>query len=178
MWELSRALLGKSEQTTKSGLAGVNYLLSDENVDPELRRLYTANLRQLIVDLLIWWIIGNWMFGSLDTSIKKYVKEVGNKNLLTAAGNTGLTLTSSILKMSTTDANFVESIFSRGKDWTPFAIKSADRLSNQIFRTITGKQDLFDFIAKSSGMGKNTEPLWESAKLAILNRKIGEKPKE
>ena len=41
--------------------------------------------------------------------------------------------------MSTTDANFADSIFGRGKDWTPFAIKSADRLSNNVLRTATGK---------------------------------------
>ena len=79
--------------------------------------------------------------------------------------------------MSTSDANFVNSIFGRGKDWTPFAIKSADRLSNNILRTITGKQDLFDFIVRSSGMGRSTEPIWESAKLSLTDRKIGEREK-
>jgi hypothetical protein len=43
--------------------------------------------------------------------------------------NTFLDLGTNILNMSTTDANFRESIFGRGKDWTPFAIKSTDRLS-------------------------------------------------
>jgi hypothetical protein len=108
-------------------------------MDPELRRFYRANLTQFIVDLLIWWLIGNLMFGSLDNLAKAKAKEIGNKNFLNASINTGTTLSTSILKMSTTDANFIDSIFSRGKDWTPFAIKSADRLSNNVYRTITGK---------------------------------------
>ena len=115
------------------------------------------------------------MLGSLDEQVKKYVKESGNKGFANASKNNALTLTSNILKMSTADANFIDSIFGRGKDWTPFAIKSADRLSNNILRTVTGKQDLFDFMVKSSGMGKSTEPIWESAKLSLTGRKIGEK---
>jgi len=32
-------------------------------------------------------------------------------------------------------------------------------------------------MVKSSGMGKSTEPLWESAKLSLTDRKIGEREK-
>ena len=175
MWELARAMNGKSDQTTKSGIKGAWYLLHDENVDPELRRLYNANLRQLFVDLIIWLLIGNLMLGSLDKQVKQYVKETGNKGFGNAIKNNTLTLTSDTLKTSTDDANFIKSIAGRGKDWTPFAIKSADRLSNNVLRTATGKQDLFDFMVKSSGMGKSTEPVWESVKLELTDRKIGER---
>ena len=115
------------------------------------------------------------MLGSLDKQVKQYVKETGNKGFGNAIKNNALTLTSDTLKTSTDDANFIQSIAGRGKDWTPFAIKSADRLSNNVLRTATGKQDLFDFMVKSSGMGKSTEPVWESVKLELTGRKIGER---
>jgi hypothetical protein len=92
-----------------------------------------------------------------------------------ALENTFLSLGTNILQMSTTDANFIDSIFARGKDWTPFAIKSTDRLSQNIVRLGTGKQDLIDFMVKSFGAAKNTQPLWDYVKLETIGRKIGQK---
>ena len=90
--------------------------------------------------------------------------------------NTMLSLGTNILDMSTTDANFIESIAGRGRDWTPFAVKSTDRLSKNIIKLGTGRQDLADFMVKSFGSAKNTQPMWDYVKLEITGRKIGQKP--
>ena len=69
------------------------------------------------------------MIGSLQEQVKDHIKTTGNTKLSNALENTFLDLGTNILNTSTDDANFLKSIFGRGKDWTPFAIKSTDRLS-------------------------------------------------
>jgi hypothetical protein len=96
------------------------------------------------------------MIGSLQEQVKDHIKTTGNDKLGNALENTFLSLGTNILEMSTSDANFRESIFGRGKDWTPFAIKSTDRLSKNIIKLGTGRQDLVDFMVKSFGAAKNT----------------------
>ena len=169
------AIWGKSELTSKSGLgAAFDILYGDNpNIDPEIRRLYQANMHQLIADLLIWLLVGEFMIGSMKEQVKDHIKTTGNTKLDNALQNTMLDLGTNILDMSTTDANFAESIFSRGKDWTPFAIKSTDRLSKNILKLGTGRQDLIDFMVKSFGAAKNTQPLWDYVKLETTGRKIG-----
>ena len=176
--ELMAAIWGKSELTSKSGLgAAFDILYGDNpNIDPEIRRLYQANMHQLIADLLIWLLVGEFMIGSMKEQVKDHIKTTGNTKLDNALQNTMLDLGTNILDMSTTDANFAESIFSRGKDWTPFAIKSTDRLSKNILKLGTGRQDLIDFMVKSFGAAKNTQPLWDYVKLETTGRKIGQKP--
>lgn len=178
--ELISAITGKSELTSESGLSAAWNILygNNPNIDPEIRRLYQANMHQLIADLLIWLLVGNLMIGSIQEQVKEHIKTTGNTKLSNSLENTFLSLGTNILEMSTTDANFKESIFGRGRDWTPFAIKSTDRLSQNIVRLGTGKQDLVDFMVKSFGAAKNTQPLWDYVKLETTGRKIGQKPED
>ena len=129
-FELMKAAVGKSDMTTKSGIAGIQDLFNNEEIDPQIRRLYSSNMRQLISDLL---------------------------------------------KASTMDANFMDSIWGRGKDWTPFSIQATDRLVNNLIRVGTGKQDLYDFLIKSNGSTNATKPMWDYVKLETVGRKIGQK---
>ena len=87
-------------------------------------------MRQLIADLLIWLLVGEFMVGSMKEQVKEHIKNTGgNTKLSNALSNTMLDLGTNILDMSTTDADFISSIAGRGRDWTPFAVKSTDRLS-------------------------------------------------
>ena len=177
-FEMYKAFRGKSDLTDNAGLSGIHDLFYSEEIDPQLRRLYSSNFRQLISDLFIWLIVGNLMLGSMETQVKEYVKSTGNKTSGNAFSNTLLSGGMSLLTASTMDANFLDSMFSRGKDWTPFAIKQTDRLSQNILKVFTGKQDLFDFLVKSSGGGNFTRPMWDYVKINTLGRKIGERAKE
>jgi hypothetical protein len=58
-------MMGKSELTSKSGITAAWDILTNENIDPEIRRLYQANMRQLLADLLIWLLVGEYMIGSM-----------------------------------------------------------------------------------------------------------------
>lgn len=185
--ELGKALLNNtpvakilgvnSNLTDKSGMEGVRDILTNEenpNVDPQVRKIMQANVIQLISDLIIWLIIGNLLLGSVDTSVKEYAKEVGNSNLGNALTNNGLALTTSILKASTEDTNFMKSIFGRGKQWTPFAIQSADRLLENSYRLVSGKSGLWEYLTRTSGAGKSFENSIEWVKLSLTDRKLNQ----
>ena len=177
-FELMKAAAGKSDMTSKSGIAGMRDLFNNEEIDPQIRRLYSSNMRQLISDLLIWLLIGNLLLGSMETQVTAYAKASGNDTVGKAFTNTLLSGGTQILKASTLDANFMESIFGRGRTWTPFAVQSTDRLAQNLIRVGTGKQDLYDFLIRSNGSTNATRPMWDYVKVSTLGRKIGEHSQE
>ena len=176
--ELMKAFVGKSDMTNKSGIVAVQDLFNNEEIDPQIRRLYSSNMRQLISDLLIWLLIGNLLLGSVETQVKDYAKASGNDSVGKALTNTVLSGGTQILKASTLDANFLESIFGRGRDWTPFAVQSTDRLAKNLIKVGTGKQDLYDFLIKSNGSTNATKPMWDYVKVSTLGRKIGQRAED
>jgi len=40
-----KAAVGKSDMTAKSGIAGIQDLFNNEEIDPQIRRLYSSNMR-------------------------------------------------------------------------------------------------------------------------------------
>ena len=48
--------------------------------------------------------------------------------------------------------------------------------ATNIIKLGTGRQDLADFMVKSFGSAKNTQPMWDYVKLETTGRKIGQKP--
>jgi hypothetical protein len=56
-------LVGKSEYTDKLGFEGYRELFN--NLEPDVAKLYSANLRQLIADIIGMFIIGGLIGGSL-----------------------------------------------------------------------------------------------------------------
>lgn len=177
-FEIYKAFRGKSDLTDKNHFSGVMDLFNNENIDPELRKLYSANMRQLLSDFILYVIIGQIMFAALTNQAQEYAKASGNTSLSNALANTALLGTTSILEASTRDANAVESVFGRGKDWTPFAIKKGDKICTDIIKVGTGKMDLYDFLIKNNGATSSTKPLWDSVKINTLGRKIGQRSTE
>lgn len=173
--ELYKAFMGQSDLTSNAGIQAINDLFNSDEIDPQIRKLYSSNMRQLLTDLLLWLFVGELMFGSMAEQTKSYAKSTGNQDLGKAIGNTGLIGLTSILKASTDDADPVQGILGKGRDWTPFSIKQTERIFNNLVRVGTGKLDLFDFLIKSNGSTNFTQPLWESVKLNTLGRKIGQK---
>lgn len=176
--EIGKAFIGKSDLTDKSRIQGVYDLFNNENIDPELRKLYSANMRQLLSDLILYLIIGQIMFGALANQASEYAKASGNASLGNSLANTALQGGVGILQASTQDANAFESIFGRGKDWTPFAIKKGDKLIKDLTRVVTGNLDLYDFLIKNNGATNSTKPFWDSVKINTLGYKIGQQAPE
>ena len=68
----------------------------------------------------------------------------------------------------------LESIFGRGAQWTPFSIQSAKNTLSQYKSFLSGNQDFYDAIIKTSAATKTTAPIWEFVKLNTIGTKIGQ----
>ena len=175
---LAKAFKGDYDGLEESGLKGVKELLTNENIDPDLRRLYTANLHQLWYDLFMLLLLGVFASNILQSGQKEFAKNHPNDKLANSLANTAINLGVGILDSSADDFNFAKSIFGRGVQWTPFAFSSMQNVVTQYKNVIGGSQDFYDAIIKTSAATRGTTPFWEFVKLNTIGTKIGEKSKE
>ena len=157
---------------------GINAIIGDKSIDPDLRRLYLANLRQLWYDLVMLLLLGVFASSMLQSGYNEYAKEHPNDSFSNALANTGLNVGVGIINSSATDFNPVESIFGRGVQWTPFAISSIKNVVTQYKNVLGGNQDFYDAVIKTSAAGRSTVPMWEFVKLNTIGTKVGEKSEE
>ena len=172
-------LFGKPEYTDKMGYEGYRELF--ENVEPDVAKLYSANLRQLIADLLGIFVLGGLIGGSLTNFQKSYEKEHDNKYFANAVKNSTLGLFTGMYTQSTEDFNGIRSLLrvqGRGPNWTPFSWTSISNVVSNWKRTIGGDQDFYDAVIKTASATKQTQPIWNYVKLNTLGRKIGQKAEE
>ena len=80
------------------------------NDDPYLRKMYRANLRQLLADLLGMIIIGGLIAPSLVNAAQDYSKFVGTDSLGGASVGYMAILGASMFDTSTDDFNFTKSV--------------------------------------------------------------------
>ena len=135
-----------------------NYL---KNEDTDLSRAYISNFKQLGYDLFMWMIMGSLIAGSLEKSANDYMKERGNDTANKAVANATLAFSINILNKSFLDFNFMNSLFGRGIDWNPFAIKTASNIINYFGSCFTGDETFLRTLAKSSAATRNFKPLWD-----------------
>lgn len=178
MAKILSAFKGTSEYTDEKGLKGVKELLYSEKIDPDMRRLYLANIGQLWYDMLMMLLLGVFASTLLQNGSKEYAKEHPNDNFGNALSNTALMVGTGIIQSSATDFNPITSIGGRGVQWTPFAITSMQNVFNQYKNFLGGNQDFYDAIVKTASATRSTTPMWEYVKLNTIGTKIGEKPKE
>lgn len=175
---LGKAFSGNYQGLEEVGLKGVKELLTNENIDPDLRRLYAANLKQLWYDLFMLLFLGVFASNLMHSGQKEFAKTHTNENLGNALANTAINLGVGILDSSADDFNFAKSIFGRGVQWTPFAVTSMQNVVTQYKNMIKGDQDFYDAIIKTSAATRGTTPFWDFVKLNTIGEKVGEKPKE
>lgn len=111
---LAKAFKGKYDGLEECGLKGVKELLTNEKIDPDLRRLYNANLRQILYDLFMLLFLGVFASTLLHSGQKQYAKDHPNDKLGNALSNTAINLGIGMLDSSADDFNFFKSIFGRG----------------------------------------------------------------
>ena len=172
---LGKAFNGNYEGLENVGLKGVKELLTSENIDPDLRRLFAANLRQLWYDLFMLLFLGVFASSLMHSGQKEFAKNHSNENFGNAMANTAINLGVGIFDSSADDFNFAKSIFGRGVQWTPFSISSMTNVVNQYKNAIKGSQDFYDAIIKTSAATRGTTPAWEWVKLNTLGTKVGQK---
>lgn len=174
---LARAFKGDYEGLENVGLKGIKELLTNENIDPDLRRLYAANLKQLWYDLFMLLLLGVFASTLMHSGQKEFVKTHTNENFGNALANTAINLGIGIIDSSADDFNFAKSIFGRGVQWTPFAVTSMQNVVTQYKNMIQGNQDFYDAVIKTSAATRGTTPFWEFVKLNTIGTKVGEKEK-
>lgn len=165
---MKRAFNGDYEGLENVGLKGVKELFNNENIDPDLRRLYAANFRQLWYDLLMLLLLGVFASSLMHSGQKEFAKDHPNENFGNALANTAINLGIGIIDSSADDFNFAKSIFGRGTQWTPFAISSMKNVVNQYASVIKGNQDFYDAVIKTSAATRGTTPFWEFVKLNTI----------
>jgi len=92
--EIVKSFIGKSEYTDKLGFEGYKELF--DNLEPDVAKLYSANLRQLIADLLGIFVLGGLIGGSLTNFQHSFEKKHDNKYFSNAVKNSTLGLLTSM----------------------------------------------------------------------------------
>lgn len=146
------------------------------NDDPYLRKMYRANLRQLLADLLGMIIIGGLIAPSLVNAAQDYSKFVGTDSLGGASVGYMAILGASMFDTSTDDFNFTKSVFGRGIQWTPFSLQSATRSFENWGKFALGDRDFYDSLVNTMSFTRNAKPVFDYIKLETTGRKIGQKP--
>lgn len=143
------------------------------NDDPYLRKMYRANLRQLLADLLGIFIIGGLIAPSLTNAAKEYTKFVGTDTFGGASMGYMATLAASMFDTSTDDFNFMKSVFGRGIQWTPFSLQSATRSFENWGKLITGDRDFYDTMVNTMSFTRNAKPMFDYLKPNALKGSDG-----
>lgn len=146
------------------------------NDDPYLRKMYRANLRQLLADLLGMFIIGGLIAPALTNAAKDYAKFIGTDSLGSASVGYMATLSAAMFDTSTDDFNFTKSVFGRGIQWTPFSLQSATRSFENWGKFALGDRDFYDSLVNTMSFTRNAKPIFDYVKLETTGRKIGQKP--
>ena len=146
--------------------------------DPYLRRMYQNNLRQLLSDLFGILFIGWLIAPALTGAANDYAKELGVKTFPNAAMGWAVTLGASMFAQSADDFNFINSVYGRGIQWTPFSIQSGWRAVTGLYKCATGDTDLYDTITNNFAATRNSKPVFNYVKLNTLGREIGDNGKE
>lgn len=135
-----------------------NYL---NNKDADLSRAYISNYKQLGYDIFMWMIVGSLLAGSLEKSANDYIKERGNDTANKAVANATLSFSIGVLNHSFLDFNFMDSLFGRGVDWTPFAAKTALNTINYFGSCFAGDETFLRTLAKSMAATRSFKPIWD-----------------
>lgn len=144
------------------------------NDDPYLKKMYRANLRQLLADLLGFILIGYIISPSLVNAANKYAKEQGQDTIGEATLGYMAMLGAGMLQTSTDDFAFWESVFGRGIQWTPFSLQSGTRFFKNSAKWVFGDQDFYDTLVNQMSFTRNAKPVMNFIKNETLGRSIGD----
>lgn len=122
-------------------------------------------------------LLGVLVAPALENAAKDYTKEVGNENLSDAIVNNIMLNGVAMLKTSTDDFFFMNTIFGRGIQWTPFAITTTVNTVKRIGSCISGNTDFYDTGVKLSAATRTRESLFDNIKINYIGRPIGDNGK-
>lgn len=128
-----------------------------DNDDENLRRAYRQNLHQLGYDMFMVFVFGQMIAGGIQNSAKTYVKESDNP-----IANLTVNFAANVFRQSFIDYNFLDSIFGRGLNWTPFSLSTAERLLNSASEVLSGDMTAKTAILNTYGLTRELKPYFRT----------------
>ena len=138
--------------------------MSDKEQNEALRKVYRANLGQLIYDIIALGVIGGILAGMLlapwEKELEKEAKE--DATVSSALTATAAKLFTMSVANSAMDCNFVTSIGSPAFQWTPFSFESMGRLAKDTYSTIFGDRTFYGGVINAFSATKQAKPFFEA----------------
>lgn len=125
--------------------------------DENLRKAYRQNLQQLGYDLFMLFVFGQMIAGGIQNSAKTYVKESDDP-----FANLTVSFAANVFKQSFVDYDFIDSIFGRGLNWTPFSLTTAEKLLNSASQIMTGDMNAKTAILNTYGLTRELKPFFRT----------------
>ena len=138
--------------------------LSDKNIDESLRKVYRANMAQLMYELVTLFLVSTVLSGMLlGPWADRLAKEARESNTV----SDGLYASAArILNMSVDnsamDYNFFSSIGSPAFQWTPFSFETAGKLVKNVLTTTLGDRTVYGGIINTFSATKQFKPLLQT----------------
>ena len=132
----------------------------NDQVDPELTKVYRSNIRLLITDFFIYAIIGSFIGGALADWADDEEKEAKKSGHMSdAIEATFANLCAKTVRNSSLDAAWWSSIFDITMDWNPFAISYLGNEFKVVWDFAMGDQSASETLIKSMSAARQIRPI-------------------
>ena len=129
------------------------------NKDENLKTIYRSNMIQLLYELSMFTMLGGFVGNMILDGAKDYIKENPPEgNFAQGITNTAMQIGADIYNASFLDLNFIDSIGSRGINWTPFSISTLQRTAQNLFSFLGGKKNFDKFITGLAAAPRQLRP--------------------
>lgn len=129
------------------------------NKDENLKTIYRANMIQLVYDLSMFTLLGGFIGNMILDASKDYIKENPPEgNFAQGITNTAAQIGADTFNASFLDLNFIDSIGSRGINWTPFSFSMLQRTTQNLYSFLGGHKDFENFITGLASAPRQLRP--------------------
>lgn len=168
---------GQNEHSFIKGIKGGRDMYI-HNEDPYLQKMYKANLWQLTTDMVGAIFFGLMIGLPMKAAANKYYHQQDKNDFAGMTSADLLLYLERIYNSSTDDFWGVNTVMSRGVQWTPFMFQSATNLTKKMGSAICGQKDWYDMAATMFGAETDFRPLLDYQKMQLLDRRIGNNGKK
>ena len=132
------------------------------NEDPKLRRIYRNNMQQLLIDLIMWIIIGSLAAGLMADWLKELKEEKKDGDIFDQLQLSAAQIACTSVTTSFYDFNFIETVGAPVASWTPFAFEWAKRTGKKAVKIATGDKNFIKGIVELSSVGRQFTPVLDT----------------
>ena len=129
------------------------------NKDENLKTIYRANMIQFMYELSMFTILGGFVGNMILDASKDYIKEnPAGGDFAQGITNTAMQIGADVYRASFLNLNFIDSVGSRGINWTPFSISTAQRTLQNLKTFLNGGKDFDAFITGLAAAPRQLRP--------------------